>query len=930
MGTIGSASSHTHTSTPCTRPAMTALTSTLAVAAGPKIPADAPRPDDDEASLPKRIPKTPLSNSTEQLQDMVLDNNTSARSTKGQRERESPGKTPKSGTPKDKDMSEPHEQQQKKATKSPAVPAPAAVMTQSSPENEINKSQAKDESKSALKTMDSPVVVVEEEAAGKEEEKEISTFKLATAQREQHDVVTKKERTNRREVMDKNALLPLTGDEWRSQPAQQPPIQAQQRKQEQKQLKKQESAAPEQAFPVVMERGITKQAQQQQQQQRKQKQEGNKMTVPMNAPSAAVVVRQPWEATKQQRQKRKNQKKQEFATPEEAPSLATEGGPSKQAQPQQPNARVQQLQQQQQHQGLQQRDKGVIESRQALLPTGEWRPPLQQQQPQQQENEFISVLCTGSPAGQQQRQPSDSKGQQRLKNQQRQQQQDQQQQRQGKEQQKELPFAPAPLTPSLPRNFIPGPAIALAHPPSTSSIEHIRRHLAALARSGTVVMESLPVPLALAEWTGTHAHELKHILTQTMEKSNALSIILEEMVKGEGGQEGGKKVSGSKSGQVLLITAMSTEEAYTAKTLLELHLKNQQQLLRTERRLQQVQNDIMVVEKEVAAGLRIEFGIRKELGGIVVGKKGERVNRVLAETGVSSINVGDDGMIRVVGPTVAAVMKAREMLELVQEGIQVPLEAVAWLSRPMLEGLKQKSGCVVLRTENVALLVQQQRQHSSQQQYCSQHHHHQQQQQQQQQEQQASVSRNVTVVRMVGTHKQVENARLLINTQIEYGGRHQAMRSSEEQMLGVLNHAEASYSYNSGSRRFLLKQQELRSQQQPWPPIDGFPHVGGSTGGSSARRGGGGDKRVKNQGVRPQQQQQQQLQALSAFEAASVQDSRSDDKHPKTSRNIGRGNAARSGRKNGGASGDDVATTAMAPPPPARSRDRSNTDKRTL
>eukprot|EP00624_Nannochloropsis_granulata_P004828 evm.model.NODE_34250_length_32101_cov_40.533970.3 len=753
---------------------------------------------------------------------MVLDNNTSAKSTKGQRERESPGKPPKYGTPKDKDMSEPHEQQQKKATKSPAVPAPAAVMAHSSPENEINKSQAKDESKSTLKTMDSPVVVVEEEAAGKEEEKEISTFKLATAQREQHDVVTKKERTKRREVMDKNALLPLTEDEWRSQPAQQPPIQAQQRKQEQKQLKKQESAVPEQAFPVVMEKGITKQAQQQQ--QRKQKQEGNKMTVPMNAPSAAVIMRQPWEATKQQRQKRKNQKKQEFATPEEAPSLATEGGPSKQAQPQQPNARVQQLQecdrrnsnssnfrrclhlkqrasrtagvttstqrhpgtwavatlpaaagkmaapaammlqplqwhrrrlqeagtgatltnqpnarvqqlqQQQQHQGLQQRDKGVIESRQALLPTGEWRPPPQQQQPQQQENEFISVQCTGSPAGQQQRQPSDAKGQQRLKNQQRQQQQDQQQQRQGKEQQKQLPSAPAPLTPSLPRNFIPGPAIALAHPPSTSSIEHIRRHLAALARSGTVVMESLPVPLALAEWTGTHAHELKHILTQTMEKSNALSIILEEMVKGEGGQEGGKKVSGSKSGQVLLITAMSTEEAYTAKTLLKLHLKNQQQLLRTERRLQQVQNDIMVVEKEVAAGLRIEFGIRKELGGIVVGKKGERVNRVLAETGVSSINVGDDGMIRVVGPTVAAVMKAREMLELVQEGIQVPLEAVAWLSRPMLEGLKQKSGCVVLRTENVALLVQQQRQHSSQQQYCSQLHKQQQQQQQQQQQ----------------------------------------------------------------------------------------------------------------------------------------------------------------------------------------------------
>lgn len=67
----------------------------------------------------------------------------------------------------------------------------------------------------------------------------------------------------------------------------------------------------------------------------------------------------------------------------------------------------------------------------------------------------------------------------------------------------------------------------------------------------------------------------------------------------------------------------------------------------------------------MAAGLRIEFNILPVLTGLVIGKKGAYVNKVYEATGVSKIDI-DDGVIRVVGPSMTAVNKAREMLEFQQ------------------------------------------------------------------------------------------------------------------------------------------------------------------------------------------------------------------------------------------------------------------------
>lgn len=46
--------------------------------------------------------------------------------------------------------------------------------------------------------------------------------------------------------------------------------------------------------------------------------------------------------------------------------------------------------------------------------------------------------------------------------------------------------------------------------------------------------------------------------------------------------------------------------------------------------------------------------------------QGERIKRVYEETGVTKIDVTDQGVVRIAGPTNGAVLRAREMLELLQ------------------------------------------------------------------------------------------------------------------------------------------------------------------------------------------------------------------------------------------------------------------------
>ena len=481
----------------------------------------------------------------------------------------------------------------------------------------------------------------------------------------------------------------------------------------------------------------------------------------------------------------------------------------------------------------------------------EQKPAPQQTQPSQQQK--AQQLQQPMPAqGQKQKptQPAPAPQQQpKAQAQQAQQQQREKQSRphhqQQQQQQQQQQAQPSRATAPPPR---PAPQAAPVPTPTQAAAtsQRMQQHLA------NMVVECLPLPPALHEWTGTHAGELNTILAKVKEKANVLSIVLDRVGGGEHAKNGREK-------QDLVITAMGGEEAQKAKALLELHIKNQQQLWRTEQRLMQVQEEISAVHGAVAAGLRIEFAVSPELTGVVIGKQGSRINSVRAESGVDSINIGDDGIIRVVGPTNASVLKARELLELVQEDFPVSPDVYGWLSRPMIGDVRDKSGCVVVRA------IHEEQQH---QQYA-------------------------TAVRMIGTRKQVENARLLLETQVEYVSRHQALRSSEQQMLQKLEMAEfSSYSAVPRSSSSAPPSSFASAQAAPAPPSSSsFPPLGAPSssstlgeplstrfsrignggrapGGGGGRGGGGGNRPPPQQGgggggQRPQaatQQQQQQQQ----------------------------------------------------------------------
>jgi len=169
---------------------------------------------------------------------LVLHNDTSTKSPKGREDQILKKENASSSPSKGKDIADPHEQQQKQqATTSPATPAPAAMVAPSSPGSEIvKKSQAEDESKSTIKTMDSPVLVKEKMEAGKEEEKDgTPAFKSPTLQAQgELSKSAKKEGGKTEEIMEKKAPSPLpTGEGRRPHQAPRPPKQAAQQQQQQ-------------------------------------------------------------------------------------------------------------------------------------------------------------------------------------------------------------------------------------------------------------------------------------------------------------------------------------------------------------------------------------------------------------------------------------------------------------------------------------------------------------------------------------------------------------------------------------------------------------------------------------------------------------------------------------------------------------------------
>lgn len=239
--------------------------------------------------------------------------------------------------------------------------------------------------------------------------------------------------------------------------------------------------------------------------------------------------------------------------------------------------------------------------------------------------------------------------------------------------------------------------------------------------------EVVPVPDELHQWASS-GPQIQAILLKVKEQAGVHRVLP---------TKDNNKFS-------VLVDSPNTDRADIARKLLEMHFKQQIKLLNGEKRLQQTHSSLLEVQGEMAAGTRIEFKVPLDLLGVIIGKKGARVKEVQTQTGVNAINIdGESGIISVAGPDAASVQKARELLDIIEEGLEISSEAVDWLSRESsnILDLKETSGVLIARLDRTGQRVQ-----------------------------------------VVGTHAAVNSAKLVLGTQLEYMEAQLSLRKNEREV----------------------------------------------------------------------------------------------------------------------------------------------------
>ena len=112
-----------------------------------------------------------------------------------------------------------------------------------------------------------------------------------------------------------------------------------------------------------------------------------------------------------------------------------------------------------------------------------------------------------------------------------------------------------------------------------------------------------------------------------------------------------------------------------ARLLIEIHLKEEVKFLNDQDRLNKMQSNLFEVQGEVAAGQRVEFYIPLTLIGPSIGKSGQRIKEVTAETGVNNISIdGKSGQVKISGPSPGSVQAARDMMDIREEQVELSKE----------------------------------------------------------------------------------------------------------------------------------------------------------------------------------------------------------------------------------------------------------------
>jgi hypothetical protein len=180
-------------------------------------------------------------------------------------------------------------------------------------------------------------------------------------------------------------------------------------------------------------------------------------------------------------------------------------------------------------------------------------------------------------------------------------------------------------TTSLPNNMMPNSST-----PQSNAVVYpmvAPPHVATALFPRPSVSEIVPIPQDLSAFAAEPKFQqiLLRVKEQTLVNFISLNRVSDDSVES------------------VTIDASTREAAQLAKNLIETHLKLQIKVKAAESRLQKVQTDLFSTQGEIAAGQMVEFTIRSDLIGLAIGKKGSRIKQIETETGVSSINVSDNG-----------------------------------------------------------------------------------------------------------------------------------------------------------------------------------------------------------------------------------------------------------------------------------------------
>eukprot|EP01033_Poteriospumella_lacustris_P004742 gene4743-3399_t len=206
----------------------------------------------------------------------------------------------------------------------------------------------------------------------------------------------------------------------------------------------------------------------------------------------------------------------------------------------------------------------------------------------------------------------------------------------------------------------------------------------------------------------------------------------------------------------LIIEAPTREKAALARNLLETHLKQQWKIKMAESRLQKLQTDLNSTQGEIRSGHMVEVVISPELVGLTIGKKGSRIKQIEAESGVTNINVGDNGHILIYGSDSNAVQRAREQLELKEEKCRITQQQLEWIAN-------KANGNVVASLMLSKLNVES----------CS--------------------------IELIGTHQAVDTAKLLLTTQLEYIDKQIEIENTERNAREKLHAVRKQYGMNNAN-----------------------------------------------------------------------------------------------------------------------------------